>query len=157
MCIKGIISWLRCLLIQYISGYLISLFLFQCFLYIAVLEQNNIHIIINNVYNLNILYMVYSNFSMTLTQTERGFPPPVEHVGIPNVVRKEKGRNFIAILHFTFQSKLRIYECHHQSSPTLRRKKVKGKWLVTNSSDLHRYFSQDPLAQRTKEPMCFGG
>ncbi|XP_070178743.1 MYCBP-associated protein-like isoform X2 [Littorina saxatilis] len=28
---------------------------------------------------------------MTLTQSERGYPAPVEHVGIPNCVREEKG------------------------------------------------------------------
>ncbi|GFO47749.1 mycbp-associated protein [Plakobranchus ocellatus] len=28
---------------------------------------------------------------MTLTQAQRGYPPPVEHVGLPAMVRKEKG------------------------------------------------------------------
>nr|KAG5685963.1 hypothetical protein BaRGS_021386 [Batillaria attramentaria] len=32
-----------------------------------------------------------SGVHMTLTQSERGYPPPVEYVGIPDVVRKEKG------------------------------------------------------------------
>ena len=30
-------------------------------------------------------------FSMTLTQTEKGYPPPIEHVGIPASIRNEKG------------------------------------------------------------------
>nr|KAG5692116.1 hypothetical protein BaRGS_014279 [Batillaria attramentaria] len=33
-----------------------------------------------------------SGVHMTLTQSERGYPPPVEYVGIPDVVRKEKGQ-----------------------------------------------------------------
>lgn len=32
-----------------------------------------------------------SGVHMTLIQAERGYPPPVEHVGISNVVRQEKG------------------------------------------------------------------
>ena len=31
-------------------------------------------------------------FSMTLAQTEKGYPPPIEHVGVPQTVRAEKGR-----------------------------------------------------------------
>ena len=30
-------------------------------------------------------------YSMTLTQTQRGYPPPVEHVGLSQVVKEEKG------------------------------------------------------------------
>ncbi|KAL5019985.1 hypothetical protein ScPMuIL_002877 [Solemya velum] len=33
---------------------------------------------------------------MTLTQTEKGYPPPVEHVGIPQSIRMEKGWNWSA-------------------------------------------------------------
>lgn len=28
---------------------------------------------------------------MSLNQTERGYPPPIEHVNIPSTIRKEKG------------------------------------------------------------------
>ncbi|XP_023932821.1 MYCBP-associated protein-like isoform X2 [Lingula anatina] len=28
---------------------------------------------------------------MTLTQTERGYPPPIEHVGVPTMIKEEKG------------------------------------------------------------------
>ncbi|XP_041376567.1 MYCBP-associated protein-like isoform X3 [Gigantopelta aegis] len=41
---------------------------------------------------------------MTLSQTQRGYPPPVEHVGIPQSVRKEKGwtwsPNYSAPVHY---------------------------------------------------------
>ena len=30
-------------------------------------------------------------YSMTLTQTEKGYPQPVTHVGIPKSIREEKG------------------------------------------------------------------
>jgi len=30
-------------------------------------------------------------FSTTLTETEKGYPPAVEHVGVPMVVLREKG------------------------------------------------------------------
>ena len=30
--------------------------------------------------------------SMTLTQTEKGYPPPIEHIGIPTSIREEKGK-----------------------------------------------------------------
>lgn len=32
---------------------------------------------------------------MTLTQTEKGYPPPIEHVGIPAAIRKEKGWSWV--------------------------------------------------------------
>ena len=35
-------------------------------------------------------------FSMTLTQTEKGYPPPIEHVGIPAAIREEKGNDKIS-------------------------------------------------------------
>jgi hypothetical protein len=28
---------------------------------------------------------------MTLTQTEKGYPPPIEHIGLPAKIREEKG------------------------------------------------------------------
>mgnify|MGYP007133222236 CR=1 FL=1 len=28
---------------------------------------------------------------MTLTQTEKGYPPPIEQIGIPAKIREEKG------------------------------------------------------------------
>lgn len=31
---------------------------------------------------------------MTLNQTERGYPPPIEHVGVPKTILEEKGTNF---------------------------------------------------------------
>ncbi|WAR25478.1 MYBPP-like protein [Mya arenaria] len=31
---------------------------------------------------------------MTLTQTEKGYPPPIEHIGIPPAIREEKGWNW---------------------------------------------------------------
>ena len=33
-------------------------------------------------------------FSMTLAQTEKGYPNPIEHVGVPGVVQREKGKSF---------------------------------------------------------------
>ena len=30
---------------------------------------------------------------MTLTQTEKGYPPPIEHVSVPNVIKNEKGES----------------------------------------------------------------
>ncbi|XP_052779742.1 MYCBP-associated protein-like isoform X3 [Mya arenaria] len=35
-----------------------------------------------------------SERSMTLTQTEKGYPPPIEHIGIPPAIREEKGWNW---------------------------------------------------------------
>nr|XP_002731234.2 PREDICTED: MYCBP-associated protein-like [Saccoglossus kowalevskii] len=35
-----------------------------------------------------------TGIQMTLLQTERGYPPPIEHVGNPNVVQKEKGTSW---------------------------------------------------------------
>ena len=32
---------------------------------------------------------------MTLTQTEKGYPPPIEHVGIPAAIREEKGNDTV--------------------------------------------------------------
>lgn len=31
------------------------------------------------------------SFSMTVSQSESGYPRPIEHVDIPNTIRKEKG------------------------------------------------------------------
>ena len=33
-------------------------------------------------------------FRMTLTQTERGYAPPVEHIGRPDTVRKSMGTDW---------------------------------------------------------------
>ena len=38
-------------------------------------------------------------YSMTLTQTEKGYPPPIEHVGIPASIREEKGKFNITLLY----------------------------------------------------------
>ncbi len=32
--------------------------------------------------------------SMTLSQTEKGYPPPIEHIGVPRAVLKEKGTDW---------------------------------------------------------------
>ncbi|XP_070535835.1 MYCBP-associated protein-like [Ptychodera flava] len=37
-----------------------------------------------------------TGIQMTLTQTERGYPPPVEHIGNPKVVQQEKGTTWQA-------------------------------------------------------------
>ena len=29
---------------------------------------------------------------MTLTQSERGYPAPIQHIGVPNTVLEEKGK-----------------------------------------------------------------
>ena len=41
---------------------------------------------------------IASSSSVTLTQTEKGFPPEVEHIAVPSYVTNvEKGNNYIII------------------------------------------------------------
>ena len=42
---------------------------------------------------------------MTLGQTEKGYPAPIEHVGIPKTVLQEKGMTYLTIhyLKITFE------------------------------------------------------
>ena len=42
-----------------------------------------------------LLYLTFTPFSMSLTQTERGYPPVVEHIGKPLTVKKEMGKVLI--------------------------------------------------------------
>jgi len=38
-----------------------------------------------------------TNCSSTLTRTEKGHPPHIEHIGVPHVVLAEKGQHFIVL------------------------------------------------------------
>ena len=40
------------------------------------------------------IVMIYYGCSITLTQSEKGLPPEFEFVGVPSMIRKEKGEPF---------------------------------------------------------------
>lgn len=44
----------------------------------------------------------FSLNSMTLTQTERGYPPVIEHVGKPVTVKREMGKILRMFLRFNY-------------------------------------------------------
>ena len=48
-------------------------------------------------------HFVISIYSMTLTQTEKGYPPPIEHVGIPASIREEKGKLYIVLSYYNLK------------------------------------------------------
>lgn len=39
----------------------------------------------------SMMFFVLFSFSMTLSQTERGYAPPVEHIRNPNIIKEEMG------------------------------------------------------------------
>ncbi|KAL4226579.1 hypothetical protein ACF0H5_014564 [Mactra antiquata] len=59
---------------------------------------------------------------MTLTQTEKGYPPPIEHIGIPEKIREEKG------WHWAPSHTRPMHYPWHKSSYLEQRKKQLNKY-----------------------------